>query len=171
MEAWEKRLARNFLLLSAVTRNAERVTAEEVRLTALELETALGGVYSSLSAQIQAPIANWLLDEIDMTIDGTDFQVEVLTGLDALSRNGDLENLRMALGDLAQITALPPGLQDRINFAAIAAYIGAGRGVDLTPFLKPEAQYQQELAQRRAEAVAQETATAAGQAAAQGAMQ
>lgn len=168
MQAWEQRLARSFLLLSAVTRDAERVTAEEVRLTALELETALGGVYSSLSAQIQAPIARWLLDAIDMSIDGADIELQVITGLDALSRSGDLEALRLALGDLAAISQLPESLQGRINFQAIAGYIGAGRGIDLLPFLKSEAQYQQEQTELRAAQVAQETATAAGQAAAQG---
>ena len=34
MNLWEKRIARGFLMLSAVTRDAERVTAEEMRLTA-----------------------------------------------------------------------------------------------------------------------------------------
>ena len=50
---WHKKLLnvllsgyRLLLLNSSVQRNAERVTAEEVRYMAQELETALGGVYS-----------------------------------------------------------------------------------------------------------------------------
>ena len=43
------RLSFAFLLNSSVQRNAERVTAEEVRFMAQELESALSGDYSVLS--------------------------------------------------------------------------------------------------------------------------
>ena len=48
------RLSFAFLLNSSVQRNAERVTAEEVRFMAQELESALGGVYSVLSQGVEA---------------------------------------------------------------------------------------------------------------------
>lgn len=41
------------LLNSAVQRNGERVTAEEIRYVAGELEDTLGGVYSLLSQELQ----------------------------------------------------------------------------------------------------------------------
>ena len=40
------RLGQSFLLTSSSIRNAERVTAEEVRMISMELESALGGLYS-----------------------------------------------------------------------------------------------------------------------------
>jgi hypothetical protein len=167
MSDWEKRIARGFLMLSAVTRDAERVTAEEVRLLANELDTAYGGVYSALSGQIQKPIAEWLLREAGTDVIGKDVEVQVITGLDALSRNGDLEAFRLAMGDLAQITSLPPELQGRIKFNEIAKFVGAGRGIDLSPYLKNEEEYAAYLQQLQESRVQESTATAAGEAAAQ----
>ena len=43
----ERRLLEAFLVMNV--RNAERVTAEEVRLTQLELEQQLGGIFSLLT--------------------------------------------------------------------------------------------------------------------------
>ena len=43
-QIYERRLAEAFLVLNP--RNAERVTAEEVRMTQLELEQQLGGLFS-----------------------------------------------------------------------------------------------------------------------------
>lgn len=163
-QGYERRIAMAFLLQSAVTRDAERVTAEEIRATAQELETAYGGVYSALSNGLQRPVALWLLEVADLSISGTEITISIVTGLDALSRNGDLENLRLALGDLAQIATLPPELQGRIKFEAIAKYVGDGRGVDLTPFLKSEKEYAAYLQQMQQARVNEAAATSAGQA-------
>ena len=55
----EERLAAAFLLNSSVQRDAERVTAEEVRFMAQELESTLGGVYSVLSQEFQLPLSGY----------------------------------------------------------------------------------------------------------------
>jgi len=166
MNTWEKRVARGFLLLSAVTRDAERVTAEEMRLTANELDTAYGGVYSALSGQIQKPIAEWLLAEDGNDIRGKGIDVQVITGLDALSRNGDLEALKLAFTDLALLTQLPPELQGRLKFGKLAKFVGDGRGVDLTPYLKSEDEYAAFIKQQQDARVQEASNTAAGEAAA-----
>src|SRR5690606_39318157 len=99
---------------SAMTRDAERVTAEEIRMTAMELETSFGGTYTALAGNFQTPLANWLLEKVDTKIDGKDFRVVVITGLDALSRNGELENLRLVFEDLAALQAAPEALLQRL---------------------------------------------------------
>jgi ribosome-binding protein aMBF1 (putative translation factor) len=50
-----QRLARAFLVTSAVVRQAERVTAEEVHKVAQELEEVLGAVYSEQVVTFQMP--------------------------------------------------------------------------------------------------------------------
>lgn len=55
LERIEQRLSQAFLMASSIQRNAERVTAEEIRLMAGELEDALGGAYSTLSLEFQLP--------------------------------------------------------------------------------------------------------------------
>ena len=52
MDNIEQRLSFVFLISSAVQRNAERVTAEEVRMVARELEDTLGGVLCDSYARI-----------------------------------------------------------------------------------------------------------------------
>ena len=57
----KERLGQAFLLTSGVVRNADRVTAEEIRMLSQELESALGGLYSLLSNELQLPLVNRLL--------------------------------------------------------------------------------------------------------------
>lgn len=52
----EQTLGQVFLLNSAVQRQAERVTAAEVRIVANELEQALGGVFSDISRDLLIPL-------------------------------------------------------------------------------------------------------------------
>jgi hypothetical protein len=167
IEVYTQRLARAFLMQSAMIRDAERVTAEEIRAIAMELETAFGGVYSQLGANWQKPVATWCLASVDMEVRGTDLAVTVITGLDALTRNGQLEKLRAALGDLALFEQLPPALQARFDFNAIARFVGAGRGIDLGPFLKTDDQVKAEQQQTMQDQTNQQAAIAAGQAHAQ----
>lgn len=165
LQRYEQRIAMGFLLQSGMTRDAERVTAEEIRRTAQELETSFGGVYSTLAQLIQKPIATWLLAEVGgVGIKGTDLTVSVITGLDALSRNGDLENLRAALMDLANTMNLPPQLLGRIKFEPLAKFVGDGRGIDLGPFLMNDAEYQSAIAAAQEARVQEASATAAGEA-------
>ncbi|MES7540176.1 portal protein, partial [Cutibacterium acnes] len=66
-DAIEARLSFCFMLNSAVQRTGERVTAEEIRYVAGELEDTLGGVYSILSQELQLPIVRVLLVQLQAT--------------------------------------------------------------------------------------------------------
>jgi hypothetical protein len=86
-----ERLSYAFLLNSAVQRNAERVTAEEVRYMAQELETALGGVYSILSQEFQVPLVKLLLAKLEANgkmpkMPKDSIKPQIVTGLEALGR-------------------------------------------------------------------------------------
>lgn len=166
-----QRISRGFLMGSAVTRQAERVTAEEVRLTAMELEASFGGVYSALAPSMQTPLARWLLDTAGTSIAGTDLDIAIITGLDALSRNGDLENLRLALGDLAQMASAPEQVLQRIKWQELATFIGTGRGVELGKFLMNDQEFGQVQQAQMAQQQAQEVNTAGGVAQAEAAAQ
>lgn len=156
------RIGRGFLLNSAVTRNAERVTAEEIRLMAQELETGHGGVYSRLAIDLQEPIVIWILKDVKITIDEKMVEPVIITGLDALSRNGDLENLKLFLGDFAQLTAVPPEALARLDIDAVARDLAAGRGLTASKYVKSN----EAVAQAQDEAMRQEAASAGATAAA-----
>jgi hypothetical protein len=172
LDKYERRISRGFLMGSAVIRDAERVTQEEVRMTAQELETSYGGVYSTLASSLQKPVARWLFTSIKLDLNGADLEVTIVTGLDALSRNGDLENFRMAMGDMASVVSVPPELSARMKWEEVASFIGQGRNIDLSRFIMTDAEFgqkQQAQAQSRVEeTVATETGNAAGAAAVQG---
>ncbi len=155
-----RRLGAAFLLGSAMTRQAERVTAEELRQQAQELESSLGGVYSRLAVDLQLPMAVWLLADVGVEVNGTQLIPTIVTGLDALSRTADAQNLVLALQDLAGIALLPPEVQARLQLGAIITTLFAARGLIPTSYLKPEEQVQQEQAelQQQAQAAAAQQA-------------
>lgn len=133
-----QRIGRGFLLGSAVTRNAERVTAVEMRMQAEELETSLGGAYSRLAVDMQKPICLWLLKRIKLMFKDTELTPVIVTGLDALSRSGDLENMKMFLADLAAVAGLPPALQNLLKLRAVANLFAAARGIKVNSILKTD---------------------------------
>jgi hypothetical protein len=155
------RIGRGFLLGATQIRNAERVTREEILLVANELETSLGGAYSRLAADFQLPLAYWLMALIKLDIDGSGFVPSVVTGLEALSRTGDLEDLKLWLGDMAAIAQLPPTLQATLKMRDLAVALAAPRRVDVGAYLKSDEQIAQEQAAAR-QAEMEQTATEAG---------
>lgn len=160
-DLYSRRLGRGFLMNTNVIRNAERVTVEEVRLVANELEQSLGGVYSRQAIDMQGPIARWALRRAKINVKGTAIQPTIITGLDALSRNADLERLMGFLSDVTNYSSLPEDIRMRFNEAAILAAMAAGRGVERSKYLVSEDVYSQRK-QEAANAQLQQQATAAG---------
>lgn len=133
----EQQIGAAFLLQSAVTRDAERVTAEEIRADAQELEMAHGGIYSRFAEEWQYRTAILMLKRIKIdlglnkTIDPT-----IITGLDSLSRAGELDNLRLLVSDLTLLQAIPEEIRAVIDPQKFIQYCGVRRGVDYEQFLK-----------------------------------
>lgn len=152
------RIGRGFLLGSSVIRDAERVTAEEVRLQAQELETSLGGVYSRLAVDWQMPISFWLIRITGVEIAGTAIQPTIITGLDALSRNSDLEALKMCLQDIAIISGAPPQVLAVLRLDAVIAAIFAGRGVNAAAYVKTPEEQAADMANDQQAMLAQQVA-------------
>ena len=133
-----ERLSFAFLLNSAVQRNGERVTAEEIRYMANELETALGGLYSVLSQELQLPLVNRIMYQMEKTKrlpklpDGVVKPV-VVTGIEALGRGNDLNKLTQ-FAELAGMAAqLPPEI-DKSDFLKRA---GTALGIDMKGLVTP----------------------------------
>jgi hypothetical protein len=103
-ERLELRLSHAFMLQSGTVRNAERVTAEEIRAMAQELENVLGGVYTVLSAELQLPLIRRLLYALERSGDAPQLPNTVtptiVTGFEALGRNHAGNKLRQWLADM-----------------------------------------------------------------------
>jgi hypothetical protein len=154
------RIGRGFLLGTAMVRDAERVTAEEIRMQANELETSLGGAYSRIAVDLQLPMARWLMAMIGLGTNDKQFRISIVTGLEALSRTGDLEDLKLWLADLAALAGLPPTLLAAMKFRPLAQALAAPRRVDTSAYLKSD----EELAAEQAAARSAEQETMAAQA-------
>lgn len=143
----QRQIAAAFLLNSAMIRDAERVTAEEIRTVANELEMAHGGIYSRFAEEWQYRVAVLMLKRTGLDL-GTNNEIypQIITGLDSLSRAGDLDNLRLFIADLAMLDGVPDEMRAAIDPRKFAAFIGIRRGVDYTKFLKSDDQIQQETA-------------------------
>ena len=96
-----------FLMHQSIQRNAERVTAEEIRFMAQELEDALGGIYSLLAQEMQLPLVRSTIRRLtkNRMLAPLPKQVrpEIITGLEALGRNQEHQRLRLFAADTAQM--------------------------------------------------------------------
>lgn len=170
-ELFARRIGRGFLMNTAVTRQAERVTVEEVRIQAQELETSLGGVYSRLSIDMQGPIARWALRKADIRIQGTKITPTIITGLDALSRSAELQRMMGFLSDVAQLSAIPVETREMLNEEPIISDMAAGRGVQRQRYVATSEVIQERRVQRQQALASQQAVQAGVQAGAQNAVQ
>ena len=141
------RLSFAFLLNSSVQRNAERVTAEEVRFMAQELESALGGVYSVLSQEFQLPLINILMDKMTKAKKMPKFpkgvvKPQVITGIEALGRGQDLNKLSQFLQYLGPLG--PEAIMSNLNLDDYIDRLGASLGIDTSGLVKTPEQKQAE---------------------------
>lgn len=162
LDALFQRLARAFMY-KGNTRDAERVTAFEIKQDALEAENTLGGVYSSLSASMQIPLAHVLLTEVDEgMMEGivtAQIKLDIMAGIPALGRQADVQNLAAAAQDAAAIIPVLAQLSNRIDKERVLDVILAGQSVDSSTIFKDEATMTAEAAAAQQEAQGQEQIT------------
>ena len=170
IESVFSRLARAFMY-TANTRDAERVTAYEIRRDALEAENVLGGVYSSLAEGMQIPMAPVLLLEINpgalQGIITEDVKLDVMAGIPALGRSVDVQNVLAAAQELAAIAPVLSQVDSRIDMSKLADLVYSGRSVDTTLLFKSDEQMAAEAEAQQAQQTAQAQIAGAEAAAAQ----
>ena len=87
-----------FLMGSSITRDAERVTAEEIRMLAQDVESNFGGFYSLLNQELLLPLVTILLSHMDEApLLPNSVKPVIVTGLEALGRNNDLVKLQQGV--------------------------------------------------------------------------
>ncbi len=165
-DATERRLGSAFLMNSMVTRDAERVTAEEIRMQAQELESSLGGVYSRLALELQQPLAHRLMAEENKAFKSV--EPVIVTGLESLSRMSEVDRLRAMLQDAAMLGDLPERLAIRLKYGGVLNKLAAGHGVDTDGILATEKEVAEEQKRQAAENAHAQGAEAGAIAQAQG---
>lgn len=152
LDKYEKRIGQAFMLGSANRRDAERVTAVELRLDAMELETSLGGIYSHLSQSLQRPFAFLLLQRVSVRLGARELNPVILTGLGALGRSGDLEKINQFTQMMQLPTSWPEAMQARVKWGEFSRTIASSLSLELGWLKSDEDLAKDQEAQQQAQA-------------------
>ena len=158
MGTLEKRLNEAFLILSV--RQSERTTAEEVRMTQMELEQQLGGLFGLLTVEFLVPYLNRKLSVFQKTgeipkIPKGMVKPTIVAGINALGRGQDVQALGQFLQTIAQ-TMGPEAIQQYINPEEVVKRLAAAQGIDVLNLVKSMQERQQEEQQAQQQAMQME---------------
>mgnify|MGYP003338020254 CR=1 FL=1 len=161
----ERRIGDAFLQLQV--RQSERTTAEEVRLTQLELEQQLGGLFSLLTVEFLVPYLNRIMLVLQRskqlpTIPKDFVRPQIVAGVNALGRGQDRESLSMFMQTIAQ-TLGPEALSQYINPLEVVKRLAASQGIDVLGLVKSEDQIAEEMQQQQQDQISQSLVDQAGQ--------
>lgn len=167
----EAELAKAFLLNSSVQRDAERVTATEIRLLTRELEDSLGGIYTILAQEFQLPFINIFTNRLEKSkklqkLPAGSVTPTIVTGLSALGRTDDLDRMLQFMEIISQ---LPEAMQ-RLNPDSFITRTATALFIDQEGLMKSEEQVQQEQQQAMLMQAAQQAIPGVAQEATKGMM-
>lgn len=170
LEEVKQRLSRAFMY-TGHQRDAERVTAEEVRTLAQEAENLLGGAYSVLAEGLQAPLAYLCMYEVAQESDiaaltygvlSRNYHPEILTGIPALTQAAETQNLIRATQELVQIIPALMEFTNRFDNDKIIEMVFANNAIPIESISKTPEQLEQEAEAEQQQAEAETAAIAAG---------
>lgn len=151
----ERRLNRIFVMKAAIQRDAERVTAEEIRQMAQDLEEALGNHYAIMCKEFQQAYVKLVLFHLrkkknkqylpDILADES-IKLTVNTGLEALGRSSDL-NKYVTFFDI--IGKFAPAIQATgAKIEKVAEVVATSLNLDIEGLFMSEKE-KQDLAQQQ----------------------
>jgi hypothetical protein len=145
----EERMSYAFLLNTAIQRDAERVTAQEIRYMAQQLETAMGGIYSLLSQEFQLPLVTILMKRMSQaneipSLPKDSVKPTIITGVEALGRGNDLQKLREFVAEIGNLAQVNPQIVQSLNTQDLIKRIATGLGIDTEGLIKSNEELMQE---------------------------
>jgi len=150
MQNLERRISDAFLVLQV--RQSERTTAEEVRLTQMELEQQLGGLFSLLTVEFLVPYLDRTLHILQRNKEIPKIPKDIVSptivaGVNAIGRGQDQESLVAFAQTLAQ-TMGPEVMAKYLDPAEYVKRLAAAQGIDVLNLVKtPETMAQEKQAQ------------------------
>lgn len=160
----ERRLNRIFVMKAAIQRQAERVTAEEIRVMAQDLEEALGNYYSIMCKEFQKAYVKITFHHMkkekgkalpDLIRDKS-IKLTVTTGLEALGRSSDLNKLVTFWDLMGKVAPLAAQLGGKIE--PIANTIAASLNLDIDGFFYSEEERAEQAKQAQQQALLEKAA-------------
>ena len=146
----ERRLSEAFLVLNP--RQSERTTAEEVRMTQMELEQQLGGLFSLLTAEFLIPYLDRKMHTLTISkkipsLPKGLVHITIVAGINALGRGQDRESLITFITTIAQ-TMGPEALAQFLNPDEAIKRLAAAQGIDVLNLVKSVEERDQEQQQQ-----------------------
>ena len=143
----EVTLKTSFLMMDGVRRDGERVTAEEIRTIARELEAGLGGVYTLVSQEFQLPFIRSRMAHLTKAnklpaLPKGVVEPSVVTGFEALGRGNDKAKLVEFLQFVLQGTG-GAGAQ-YLNVGTAIQRLASSMGIPTEGLIKTDEELQQE---------------------------
>ena len=165
MQTLERRIGEAFLVLQV--RQSERTTAEEVRLTQMELEQQLGGLFSLLTVEFLIPYLNRTLHILQRNkelpkIPKDVVRPQIVAGVNALGRGQDQQSLVAFAQTLAQ-TMGPEVMAKYLDPGEYVKRLAAAQGIDVLNLVKTPETMQMEKEQQQQQLQQQELLKQAGQ--------
>lgn len=141
----QEQLAYAFMLNTAIQRPGERVTAEEIRFMAGELEDTLGGVYSIQSQELQLPLVRRVQLQMEKTgkiptLPKESVKPSIVTGLEAIGRGQDLTRYQGFVTDLEVLAKVDPSIAQSLDGAVLMERMATARGIDVKDLIKSDEQ-------------------------------
>ena len=153
VETMRREIGQAFLMSASSLPSGDRVTATAVRMIGSELETVLGGAFSAIARDLMEPIVKrsvFLMiekEELDTRMyeqffdDEGVLSIEVITGLQALSRDTDLQKL-MQMGEM--VRNLPEQAAAAFKWEEYARALITSLGFDARNWVRSAEDIQQE---------------------------
>ena len=165
MQNLERRISEAFLVLQV--RQSERTTAEEVRLTQMELEQQLGGLFSLLTVEFLIPYLNRTLHILQRNkelpkIPKDVVRPQIIAGVNALGRGQDQQSLVTFAQTLAQ-TMGPEIMAKFLDPGEYVKRLAAAQGIDALNLIKSKETMDQEKQAQMQQMQQQEMMKQAGQ--------
>jgi hypothetical protein len=173
VETMRREIGQAFLMSSSAIPSGDRVTATAVRMIGSELETVLGGAFSAIARDLMEPIVKrsvFLMienEELDNRMYEQFFDkegslsVEVITGLQALSRDTDLQKL-MQMGEM--VRNLPEQAAMSFKWEEYARALITSLGFDARNWVRSAEDIQREQMAQQQQMMQQQAMQAGGQA-------
>lgn len=160
-----QRISDAFMVLNV--RQSERTTAEEVRLTQLELEQQLGGMFSLLTVEFLKPYLNRTLMVLQRSgqlpkLPKDIVRPQIVAGVNALGRGQDRESLIQFITTIAQ-TMGPESIAKFIDPTEYIKRLATAQGIDTLNLIKTQQQLQGDMQQQQQMAAQQSLVDQTGQ--------
>ena len=160
----ERRLNRIFVMKAAIQRDAERVTAEEIRTMAADLEEALGNYYSIMCKEFQKAYVKITFFHLKKErgkylpdlIRDKNVKLTVTTGIEALGRTSDLNKLVTFWDVMGKVAPVAAQLGGKVE--PIAKTIAASLNMDIEGFFYSEEERAQQQQQAQQQALLEKAA-------------